>query len=771
MKRESFKNWLINVAGLRESAANSRIGNCSTVENAFGNLDDHYDRDRLSIVLSQLQYSLEDHRNNKPQHENLSIRGDLYTGLATLKQGVRRYFEFKEEEQQEFLFQEINGDLPGNRTIHSPFFSSVPNTNEKVLESHFQKDNTILLLAVNQLQGLSFTIGRYQRGYKWGKKETLELLNDINEYDCHSGLYCLQPIILKPEVSASLRKIELENKECSIYNKNEVIDGQQRTTTLFLLTSYLKHIGLLTDYNGYDISFQTRPKSGKFLSEKLPLLFDLNISSISDEELLKKDYGKIDAANELWREFIKENRQFDNVDVYHFFIVMVYIKKWLGYYLDDAVSSRLFTEKLLHSVRVIWYSLDEAINSNKIIDIFLNNNKGKIKLTSSELIKAVFILSISNNEMQALANLHINRFALEWDNIEKRLQDDSFWYFIQPNDNLYKDGTRIDFLFDLHLNKEDKDDLFAYRYYETAYNQKGHSFDEEWKYILRLFNKLIDWYNHPELYHFVGYLTNSHILSLKSILKTSVGLTKSEINLELRDVIKQHFLKDQVEVEGKKLFVYDLENLHFEKYYKQTKKVLLLHNLMYYVDNMAKHKFPFELFVKEKWSIEHIIPQTPKEIEDFEMYKNWFAEQIKFQGAGEADLALIEKLTKKKTFEELKLDKMLSNDIERLIQTFEDTTHDINNLLLLDRNTNSALQNGFFSEKRQRVLQLDRDGKFDDKPVFIPMETLNAFNKTFSVEVEYKHWTLSDGENYKEAIATRLVDFLPEKPLNNIANG
>lgn len=58
--------------------------------------------------------------------------------------------------------------------------------------------NTILLLPVNELQGITFEIGNYQRGYKWGKKEILELLNDIYEYKADSGLYCLQPLILKP---------------------------------------------------------------------------------------------------------------------------------------------------------------------------------------------------------------------------------------------------------------------------------------------------------------------------------------------------------------------------------------------------------------------------------------------------------------------------------------------------------------------------------------------------------------------------------------------
>ena len=58
----------------------------------------------------------------------------------------------------------------------------------------------------------------------------------------------------------------------------------------------------------------------------------------------------------------------------------------------------------------------------------------------------------------------------------------------------------------------------------------------------------------------------------------------------------------------------------------------------------------------------------------------------------------------------------------------------------------------------------DKNG-FNDKgkPVFIPNETLNAFNKTFSEEINIKNWTKEDGDNYVAAIQERLKDFLPKE--------
>lgn len=633
------------------------------------------------------------------------------------------------------------------------------------------KENTILLLSVSQLCDKRFVIGNYQRGYKWGKKEILELLNDIRDYDGNSGLYCLQPIILKPLSNSAIKTIEVNKNNYSIYVDNEVIDGQQRTTSLFLLLSYLQHIGDVEQKFNYEIDFKTRVRSGKFLNEKLHLLFNIDLNTISDEDLLEKKYNQLEAVNALWKDFISNYKEFDNVDVYHFFIVSCYIRKWMSNYLRGSDERLEFIEKLLHQVKVIWYSLDEAIENSKLIDVFLNNNKGKIRLTTSELIKALFILNIKNAEVQTLAELHINRFALEWDAIEKRLQDDSFWYFIQPNESLYVDGTKIDYLFDLHLAKGRKqDDQYAYRYYESEYNNGRDSFNSEWNKIVELFNKLIDWYNHRELYHYVGFLTNAGINDLQTIIQKSKGKNKTQINELLKSIIKNHFNKSVTEENNLSYKVYELGRLHYKNHYPETKKILLLHNVMYYVNTMSKHKFPFELYVKEKWSIEHIVPQNPKDIADFDQYKEWFVEQMEYQSDNveNATTVVIEKLKLKKSFAELELDEDLTLELSSLIETLEDRTHLIDNLLLLDRNTNSALQNEGFAKKREKILMFDRNGLTDKNlAVFIPVETLNAFNKTFSIDIKYQHWTLSDGEDYKKAIEERLRDFIPKTTEND----
>ena len=91
-------------------------------------------------------------------------------------------------------------------------------------------DNTLELKTINELQEMSFLIPSYQRGYRWSDKEVTDLLDDISEFTPKEvedtddkTWYCLQPIVVRKR-----------NEE-----QYEVIDGQQRLTTTYLISSHM----------------------------------------------------------------------------------------------------------------------------------------------------------------------------------------------------------------------------------------------------------------------------------------------------------------------------------------------------------------------------------------------------------------------------------------------------------------------------------------------------------------------------------------------------
>ena len=69
----------------------------------------------------------------------------------------------------------------------------------------------------------TFYVPSYQRGYRWGVEEVTRLLDDVLQNGKKN--YCLQPIVVR--------------KRGESY---ELIDGQQRLTTLYLIYYYMKQV-------------------------------------------------------------------------------------------------------------------------------------------------------------------------------------------------------------------------------------------------------------------------------------------------------------------------------------------------------------------------------------------------------------------------------------------------------------------------------------------------------------------------------------------------
>ena len=82
-----------------------------------------------------------------------------------------------------------------------------------------------------------FNVPEYQRGYKWNAEDVKTLLNDLKTFEKSNPLqehfYCLQNITIVPD------------KERSCFN---VVDGQQRLTTIYILLSYLRKFHQLNNF-------------------------------------------------------------------------------------------------------------------------------------------------------------------------------------------------------------------------------------------------------------------------------------------------------------------------------------------------------------------------------------------------------------------------------------------------------------------------------------------------------------------------------------------
>ena len=80
-----------------------------------------------------------------------------------------------------------------------------------------------------------FIIPSYQRGYRWERKQVTDLLNDLRQFvtdgNSKNSCYYLQPIVIK--------KASWKNADGNNIDGWEVLDGQQRLTTMYLLLQYI----------------------------------------------------------------------------------------------------------------------------------------------------------------------------------------------------------------------------------------------------------------------------------------------------------------------------------------------------------------------------------------------------------------------------------------------------------------------------------------------------------------------------------------------------
>lgn len=568
-----------------------------------------------------------------------------------------------------------------------------------------------LFIPVHNLQSKSFVVKDYQRGYKWTDKEITALLNDVNDHKELDGKYCLQPVIVKT----------LEDDTI------ELIDGQQRITSIYLLLYYL------TQEYFYKISYQTRPATKRFLETELPTLHQTIADNVS------------------WQDIVAKYPNYNNVDIFHLFQVYVHIHKW---FTNPDIKSDGFLEKLENNVNVIWYDITISNTKNQLQlvpeQVFLNLNAGKIPLTSSELIKALFILEAQNKHSKEIAKLKATELATEWDQIETKLHDDLFWFFICDNKQYNNAATRIDFIIDLVNNRNSKkhDNLYSYRIYENKFKEEQ---DLDWKAIKKTFNKLLEWYDNKKVYHLVGFLIVSGLKKLSAIIALSKNKSKAAFVIALENEIKEAFSKTKKK-ENKEIEIYKLDNLHYEDFKKQCNDILLLLNITYYINGNSPHKFPFNLFKNENWSVEHINPQNPRDFKTVENLTEWLKVNKEYytKKNNKAIVELLDKvlgfaskLDTSKTLKDIKLSQEQIQDIEDVTEsiTIDLGLDGISNLALLDVNTNSKIGNKPFLEKREELLKLDQEGKYinskgETKLVYLPICTKNVFSKIYTTDKE-----------------------------------
>ncbi len=572
-------------------------------------------------------------------------------------------------------------------------------------------ENKIELKSVNELLGMKFFIPSYQRGYRWTDLQIKNLLNDIWEFckGVDSDFYCLQPLVVRKRKKDLLAEIKhansIEDVETLLKGEWIVIDGQQRLTTIYLI---LKALG----------------------NEKCPSI-----------EYERESYIEVcDSSYEIKK---------DNIEIYHLTSAKYFIDRWihLEKRTDEEkkwinpknieIDSKKFSYKILEQTKFIFYNVGD-VKEEKEHDIFNNLNSGKIALTNAELIKALFLNKVGKQDI-AHREVEQRLLADEFDQIERTLRQDDFWFFLAGN--TAKPSSCVNLLFDLMLEssvqngKYRTDEPFRTFFYFNDLingNESEDSYKESkiiWEKVRKVFHIMEGWFNDSVIYNLIGYhrAANGGKKLCEIYKKFCEEKSKNEFKKWLVDECKNHI--DYPD---------DFMQLRYDNNKGKVFNLLLLFNIATLNERPQEAvKFSFANLHKYNWDVEHISPQNPKDIKQI-------TKDLKADNVNGIFTDLLEKINNGESYDK-ELDKFFAIDDELMA---------IGNLTLLIAHDNRGIGNGFFFKKRQKLQEYYKQGSF------IPACSMNVFMKFYSNNPkQMTFWDPDDRKSYKEILESTINKF------------
>lgn len=611
-------------------------------------------------------------------------------------------------------------------------------------------NNNLIPKAINELLNKQFFIPHYQRGYRWTKLQVEQLLDDIDSFSPREitadtkTFYCLQPVVVK--LMDEKNNPEKNNLVGDWY---EVIDGQQRLTTIYIILQYINQKWQGEDkIPQFKLDYETREGCVKFLS-------DLKVNADNTVDIDKT-----------------------NIDFFHISQALQTIREWQLNYVskkNKAFNSASFQSTFFEYSKIIWYEVSQQEKSRLL---FERLNLGKIPLTNAELIKALFLSSESFKSLP-IEERKIKQFEIArlWDEIEHKLNEEDlkFWSFI-TNKKRETFNTKIELILDLIAGKADTEQDSFYTFLNFTNKQKEGLFQgnkdvlsDIWNEIEHFYFTMLDWYSTKNFYHKIGYLVAAkHFgdfkgVNLGSLVKDSMKDTKEEFEKRIDALIQS-----SVKVE--------MSELRYETHYNQIFNVLLLFNIeTNRVSDAISEFYPFKQHKGSSWSLEHIHARNSENFDKSkkEPWQKWLnlhltiLQELLETTPDESIKSIIEEsITKinRDNNDSLSWERfeILFKEVNNIFtldpENMDKESEGISNLALLSQPDNSALNNSVFEIKRREIMRLDKKGSF------IPICTRRAFMKYYNEDgfnTQHYFWSETDRKHYLSTIENVLAKYLP----------
>ncbi len=550
------------------------------------------------------------------------------------------------------------------------------------------------ILPVGDVAG-DFFVPAYQRGYRWTKHEVSQLLDDIRA--SNGATYYLQPLVVKARDDGSW----------------ELVDGQQRLTTLYLIFQYLRRTHLPSAATSYTITYKTREGSKRYLDE----------------------LGEAEADS--------------NIDFFHMFRAYRCIEEWFAAFEHRMTheATRLYGY-LFDSVKVLWYEAPADVDST---DLFTRLNVGRIALTDAELVKALLLSHGQAGRGQTDRALEV---AAQWDAIERDLRAPERWSFVSGEAR--EEATHISLLLDTLAGGPRGRERPAFYTFERLRDWIENDPHEFWAKVVETHSLVLGWHEDRALFHKVGYL-----VAVGKTFQELVALSKDKGRSAFERALDE-MIGDHISLSGDAV-----AELTYTQTSQKTSDVLLLMNVeTIRAMQDSSERYSFRAHAAGAWSLEHIHAQHAEPLVTVEQWKEW----LRFHRDVLADLPDLDEDHRASLLE--RISGVLSTEVTQhsfsalekevtavLSPADESESGDIDsiaNLALLDHRDNAALNNSVFEVKRRHIIQRDKAGSY------IPACTRNVFLKyyTESASQQLHFWSAADRQAYLQAIRDAVEPYL-----------
>lgn len=587
--------------------------------------------------------------------------------------------------------------------------------------------------ALQQHGAKYYYIAPYQRGYKWASKHPNDavclLMKDLfNAAENPTGEYYLQFITTK-------------YSKVNDNNVLEVIDGQQRLTTLTILLSVLasKKGDSQSAISNNLLSYEIRPKVTDFF---------INHIYKNIESILSKN----------WDEFISEFPDNDEQDIYYLFNASKKISELIDLNNTKPNSIKEFEKYVLDNVKIILNNIERNVNCE---EMFSNLNGNKVELTSSELIKGLILTNTARERSDSERRISYKEIieiravmGRQWDELSHWAnREDIKSFFFYNSDNVLDELLLLLALndnFSPSVDRSDKNEVF--NHFQTQIKKGNKTTTKYFDDLKKLKLVLNEWFNDDDIYNALGYLFFTKKKTEKITIRNFLNLLEQN-KTQIRNKLKTNTAK---------LLNIEVDQLEYGMTNNEIYNLLLA--LSVFGDGS---RFNFSAFNGQgNWSLEHIFPQNPEElpeelgVKDVEFIKSLGGNKLeKYEKIKDRLKEFEETMDTAAVYAELKIKlkdktcKLTHHEriiLYRLIKT--DKLHSIGNMALLTKSDNISNRNGMFDKKRFNI------AKRVSKGSFVPKHTYDVFSKLISENMtpELTVWTETDIQKHEEWIRLKI---------------